>query len=203
MWPSLNFLIHNDSIVEPLGVVHWSNWNRTFRMWILQCCSCSCHPTRKVAYFRASWLCLMCCWFDNYCLTCSSRTRDWFCVTSMESCDRTCFSSLRCSSSRSSHYTHSSVCTTVRSVTCHGIYRGLFSCWIIVGHERQSARDSIKAYVFRNESVNLPSDMGLHADSSHLRDNPNELSKQGAWHFQHGCSFTYILCYVHIIDHPS
>lgn len=41
-----------------------------------QCCLSSYYITGKTTHLWNSWLCLMCCGFHNYCLTCPSRTRN-------------------------------------------------------------------------------------------------------------------------------
>lgn len=47
------------------------------------------------------------------------------------------------------------------------------------GYERQGAWNSVETHFFWNESIRIPANMGLHCDSSYVRDNTNELSKQG------------------------
>lgn len=57
------------------------------------------------------------------------------------------------------------------------------------GYEREGTRNSVETHLFWNESVSLPANMGLYADSAYVRDNTNELSKQGKqkWQFNTFC----------------
>jgi len=56
--------------------------------------------------------------------------------------------------------------------------------WLQTGYEREGAWNSVETHIFWNESVRVPANMGLHRDSSFLRDNTNELFKQGKWKCQ-------------------
>ena len=53
-----------------------------------QCCLSSYHTTGEATHLWSSWLRLMCCGFHHNRPTCPSRTRDWFCAWSLESCNR-------------------------------------------------------------------------------------------------------------------
>lgn len=72
---ALSIIIRHETISETL-----SNYITLFRLLIdvsvLQCCTCAHYFTGEATHFWYSRLCFMCCWFNNNCPTCSTRTRD-------------------------------------------------------------------------------------------------------------------------------
>lgn len=55
-------------------------------MLLSQCCSCRHYVEGKAAYIWYTWVCSLCCGFNNYCTSCPSGAHNWICSRSVGSC---------------------------------------------------------------------------------------------------------------------